>query len=110
MVFDLDALAAFLDRAGDVLAGVRFYASVALLRSAAMADRAARLPGVVIPDRVARKIAAGDGVALAARLAAELASIEGVDALHVFPLGAERETPEVAGAFRAARGAPATRR
>lgn len=110
MVFDLDGLAAFLERARETLAGVRFYASVALLRSQAMAERAARLPGVVIPDAAAREIGAGGGVALATRLAAELASVEGVDALHVFPLGAERETPEVAGAYRAARGVPATRR
>jgi 5,10-methylenetetrahydrofolate reductase len=110
MTFDLDGLARFLERAAEPLQGVRFYASVALLRSAAMAERAARLPGVVIPAGAAREIAAGRGVALAARLAAELASVEGVDALHVFPLGAERDTPEVAGAFRAARGVPATRR
>ena len=75
-----------------------------------MGERAAQLPGVVIPDGAASEIAAGRGVALAAALAAELASVDGVDALHVFPLGAERETPEVAGAFRSARGAPATRR
>ncbi len=109
MVFDLEGLARFLERAGDTLEDVRFYASVALLRSGAMAERAERLPGVVIPDRARREIAAGRGVALAARLAAELAAIDGIDALHVFPLGAERETREVAGAFRAARGAPATR-
>ena len=110
MVFDLDALAAFVERARDLLAGVRFYASVALLRTAAMAERAARLPGVVIPDGAAREIAGGRGVALATRLASELAAVDAVDALHVFPLGAERETREVAGAFRAAKGAPATRR
>jgi methylenetetrahydrofolate reductase (NADPH) len=102
MVFDLDALQAFLARAGDVLAGVRFYASVALLRSGAMVERAARLPGVLIPQDARREIAAGCGVTLACRLASELAAIEGVDALHVFPLGAERETREVAGTFRAA--------
>jgi methylenetetrahydrofolate reductase (NADPH) len=109
MVFDLDALARFLACAADTLVGVRFYASIALLRSSAMADRATRLPGVVIGDHARGEIDAGRGVALARRLAAELASIDGVDALHVFPLGAERETPEVAGAFRSARGAPATR-
>jgi 5,10-methylenetetrahydrofolate reductase len=110
MVFDLDALARFLERASDLLAGVRFYASVALLRSAAMAEHAARLPGVVIPDGAAREIAGGGGVALATRLASELATVDGIDALHVFPLGGERETREVAGAFRAAKGAPTTRR
>jgi methylenetetrahydrofolate reductase (NADPH) len=109
MVFDLEALARFLARAGETLAGVRFYASVALLRNSAMAERAARLPGVVIPDAAAREIAGGRGIELACRLAAELATVDGVDALHVFPLGAERETPEVAGAFRAALGMPVPR-
>jgi methylenetetrahydrofolate reductase (NADPH) len=104
MVFDLDGLARFLERAADVLAGVRFYASVGLLRSRAMLEHASRLPGVVIPDGAAHEIAAGGGVALATRLAAELAALDGVDALHVFPLGAERETREVAGSFRAASG------
>jgi methylenetetrahydrofolate reductase (NADPH) len=110
MIFDLDALARFLDRAAGVLAGVRFYASVALLRNRAMLDRAERLPGVSIPQGAAREIAGGRGIAVAIRLAAELASLDSVDALHVFPLGAERETPEVAGAFRAAKGMPAQRR
>ncbi|HEX5225253.1 MAG TPA: methylenetetrahydrofolate reductase [Solirubrobacteraceae bacterium] len=109
MVFDLDRLARFLERAADLLAGVRFYASVALLRSGRMGERAARLPGVVIPEGAERAIARGDGIELATRLASELATLDGVDALHVFPLGAERETREVAGAFRAARGMPARR-
>lgn len=110
MVFDLEALRRFLARAADTLSGVRFYASVALLRDTAMAERAARLPGVVIPPAAAREIGAGRGVELAVRLASELAAIDGVDALHIFPLGAERETREVAGAFRAALGMPAERR
>jgi 5,10-methylenetetrahydrofolate reductase len=109
MIFDLDGLRRFLERAADTLRGVRFYASVALLRTAAMAERAARLPGVVIPASAREEILAGRGVQLARALAAELAVLDGVDALHVFPLGAERETPEVAGAFRAARGMPAQR-
>lgn len=104
MVFDLDRLAAFLERASSLLAGVRFYAGVALLRSATMADRASALPGVEIPPRSLDRIVAGEGVALAKELAAELAAIPGVDALHVFPLGAERETVEVAASFRERRG------
>jgi methylenetetrahydrofolate reductase (NADPH) len=104
MVFDLDCLAAFLDRASDLLAGVRFYAGVALLRNATMADRASALPGVEIPRRSFDRIVAGEGVVLANQLAAELAAVPGVDALHVFPLGAERETVEVAASFRERRG------
>ena len=45
------------------------------------------------------------GVDLAVELAAELAAVSGVDALHVYPLGAEVETRDVAAAFRSARGA-----
>jgi methylenetetrahydrofolate reductase (NADPH) len=110
MVFDLDGLSSFLDRAAGILAGVRVYASVALLRSAAMAERAAGLPGVTIPPDARAEIDAGRGVELATALARELASLDGVDALHVFPLGAESETREVARAFRAALGMPAERR
>lgn len=110
MIFDLDALRAFLDRVGGLLAGVRFYAGVALLRNQRMADHARRLPGCLIPDRAYRQIGMGGGTELAAELATELASIPGVDALHIFPLGAETATREVASAFRTARGAPALRR
>ena len=109
MVFDLDALRRFLDRAADLLAGVRFYAGVALLRSRRMADQARRLPGCLIPDAAYKQIGAGGGVELATELATELAAMPGVDALHVFPLGAEAATRDVAGAFRAARGAPVQR-
>jgi methylenetetrahydrofolate reductase (NADPH) len=104
MVFDLAAFEAFLDKADRLLAEVRFYAGIALLRSERMADRARRLPGSHIPDSAYRKISAGDGVALATELATALAAMPGVDALHIYPLGAEAATREVAGAFRSARG------
>jgi methylenetetrahydrofolate reductase (NADPH) len=110
MIFDLPALGAFLDRAADLLAGVRFYAGVALLRNERMAERARRLPGCLLTDRAYRQISMGGGVALATELATELASTPGVDALHIYPLGAEPATREVAGAFRACRGVPAQRR
>ena len=110
MIFDLQALGAFLDRAADLLAGVRFYAGVALLRNERMAERARRLPGCLLPDRAYRQISMGGGVALATELATELAGTPGVDALHIYPLGAEPATREVAGAFRACRGVPAQRR
>src|ERR671936_694896 len=65
MVFDLDALGAFLERATDMLAGVRFYAGIALLRSERMAERARRLPGCLLPDPAYRQISMGGGVAVA---------------------------------------------
>ncbi|MGI9099396.1 MAG: methylenetetrahydrofolate reductase [Solirubrobacteraceae bacterium] len=110
MIFDLEALRVFLDGVGDLLVGVRFYASVALLRDQRMADHARALPGCLIPERAYRQIGIGGGTALASELATELAGISGVDALHIFPLGAETATRDVAAAFRTARGAPAQRR
>src|SRR5215472_7330103 len=92
MIFDLGRLEAFLSAAEDTLAGVRFYASVALLRSAHMAERACALPGVAIPQQALAQISRGSGIDLARELAAGLASIARVDALHVFPLGAEAAT------------------
>ena len=74
-----------------------------------MAEHARRLPGCLLPDRAYRQISIGGGVALATELATELADTPGVDALHVYPLGAEEATREVASAFRSRRGAPAHR-
>src|ERR1035441_10755931 len=92
MVFDLARLETFLSDAEDTLAGVRFYASVALLRSEHMAERARALPGVAIPQRALAQIRRGGGIDLAGELAAGLASSSRVDALHVFSLGAEAAT------------------
>ena len=109
MIFDLARLEAFLSAAEDTLADVRFYAGVALLRSAHMAERGCSLPGVAIPQRALAQISRGAGIDLAGELAAGLASISRVDALHVFPLGAEAATREVAAEFRVARGVSAQR-
>jgi methylenetetrahydrofolate reductase (NADPH) len=109
MVFDLGRLRSFVDRAAEMLAGVRFYASIGLLRSQRMADRARKLPGNLLPDGAYRRISAGGGVDLAAELAAAVAELPEVDALHVIPLGAETEVPVVAAAFRNARGLPSRR-
>jgi methylenetetrahydrofolate reductase (NADPH) len=107
MVFDVDALDAFLERAADLLHGVRFYAGIALLRDEQMADRARKLPGTLISDDAVRRIAAGGGMEFAQELALQLAETSAVDALHIFPLGAEAATRPIAAAFRTARGAAA---
>lgn len=109
MTFDLSALTTFFERAAGLLGDVRFYAGLALLRNERMADRARQLPGCVLPDAAHRRIALGDGLNLAEELATGLANIPGVDALHIYPLGAEVATREIAAAFRAARGIPAHR-
>jgi 5,10-methylenetetrahydrofolate reductase len=107
MVFDVDALDAFLERAADLLHGVRFYAGIALLRDEQMANRARKLPGTLISDDAVRRIAAGGGIEFAQELALQLAEMSAVDALHIFPLGAEAATRPIAAAFRTARGAAA---
>ena len=89
---------------------MRFYASVAVLRNQRMADRARRLPGCLLPEAMYRQISTGGGLELATELAMQLARIPGVDALHIYPLGAEAATREVAATFRSARGVPAHRR
>jgi methylenetetrahydrofolate reductase (NADPH) len=109
MTFDLDALRVFLERASTLLDGVRFYAGLALLRNERMADRARQLPGCVLPDAAHRQIARGGGLDLAAEVANDLAVMPGVDALHIYPLGAEAATREIAATFRSARGMPAHR-
>ena len=105
MVFDLDALQRFITAASDLLVGVRFYAGVGVLRTPRMADNVRRLPGCVLPAAADRRIRTGGGVDLAIELAAALAAVPGVDASHVYPLGAEAQTRDVAAAFRSARGA-----
>jgi methylenetetrahydrofolate reductase (NADPH) len=109
MIFDIARLEAFFSAAEDTLGDVRFYASVALLRSARMVERARALPGVAIPRGAVAQIARGGGIDLARELAAGVAGISRVDALHVFPLGAEAATREVAAEFRVARGLSAQR-
>jgi hypothetical protein len=68
------------------------------------------LPGCLLPDAIYRQISTGGGLELATELAIELATISGVDALHIYPLGAEVATREVAATFRGARGVAAHRR
>ena len=84
MIFDLGRLEAFLSAAEGHPRGRAFYASVALLRSSRMAEHACALPGVAIPQRALAQIGRGDGIDLARELAAAVAGISRVDALHVF--------------------------
>src|SRR3954453_3398070 len=104
MIFDLDAFHAFIDRAGELLTELRFFAGVALLRDQRMADQARNLPGCLIADEAYARIVEGGGIELATELALQLAEIDEVDALHIYPLGAEEATRDVAAAFRTARG------
>ena len=112
MVFDLPRLRWFLERARDsgALGDARVYASIALLRSERMAERANQsLLGTPLPEDAYRRIAGGEGIDLAVETAIALAAEPSVDALHVIPLGDERSAGQVAAAFRAASGAPVER-
>ena len=62
------------------------------------------------PEPACAQIRRGGGIELARELAAGLAGVSRVDALHVFPLGAEAATREVAAEFRVTRGINSRRR
>lgn len=104
MVFDTLRLEEFLQRAAPMLDDVRVFASVGILRGRRMADYVnASLPGLRLPDAAYDQVLAGGGVELAEELSCTLATLPGIDALHVVPLGAEAEVGRVARAFRRTR-------
>ena len=110
MVFDVEAFAAWADRARargllgrlSVLAGVGVPASAGALRTLAE-----RLPGIVVPDAVLERLEAagpdeqaGEAVRIAADLVRRLRRIEGIAGVHVMGLGrpeAVRRVVEAAG-------------
>jgi methylenetetrahydrofolate reductase (NADPH) len=111
MVFDVAGLASFLDRAveGGKLDDCRVHASVPVIRTPRMIDVLNQALPFEVPERAARRIAAGGGVDLAVETAVALAGLERVHALHVMSWGSEEAAGRVAAAFRAARGAPVER-
>jgi methylenetetrahydrofolate reductase (NADPH) len=112
MVFEVDALATFLDRAveGGKLDDCRVHASVPVIRTPRMIDVLNQALPFQVPERIGRQVAAGGGVDLAVETAMALAGLERVHALHVMSWGSEEAAGRVAAAFRAARGAPVERR
>jgi methylenetetrahydrofolate reductase (NADPH) len=112
MVFDVPRLEQFLERAAEdgLVEHMHVYASVAVLRDQQMADFAnSSLPGFRLPEAAYEQIIAGGGIDLAIELAERLASVPGVNALHVMPLGDEASAGRVAAAYRSARGVPVRR-
>jgi methylenetetrahydrofolate reductase (NADPH) len=111
MVFDVDALAGFLDRAveGGKLDDCRVHASVPVIRTPRMIEILNQALPFEVPERAARQIGAGGGVDLAVETAVALAGLGRVHALHVMSWGSEEAAGRVAAAFRAARGAPVER-
>jgi hypothetical protein len=110
-VFDPALLEPFLKlmRQRGLSGRLRLYASVAVLRSTAMADRVRSLPGAILPDAAHRQVSAGGGRELALQLARDLADLPEEDALHLMPLGDELTAGRAAAMFRLARGEPAAR-
>jgi methylenetetrahydrofolate reductase (NADPH) len=111
MVFDVDGLAAWLDRAveGGKLDDCRVHASVPVIRTARMVEVLNQALPFQVPERASRQVVAGGGVDLAVETAVALAGLERVHALHVMSWGSEEAAGRVAAAFRAARGAPVER-
>jgi methylenetetrahydrofolate reductase (NADPH) len=106
MIFDLDIFDDFLHQAASLLAPeVGIFASVGILRhprNLAFVRRS--IPDCPVPEHHAQRILAGDGVGVAADLAAEIGQRAGLR-LHVIPLGAERHTRQIVEAFDEARTA-----
>jgi len=100
MVFDLALFDDFLREAGTILPPeVGIFASVGILRAARNLDFVQRvIPNCPIPDSLAQRIRDGSWVAVAAELAAEIASRPGMR-LHVIPLGAEGNVRQIVEAF-----------
>jgi methylenetetrahydrofolate reductase (NADPH) len=111
MVFEVDALATFLDRAveGGKLDDCRVHASVPVIRTPRMIDVLNQALPFEVPERIGRQVAAGGGIDLAVETAMALAGLERVHALHVMSWGSEEAAGRVASAFRAAGGAPVER-
>jgi methylenetetrahydrofolate reductase (NADPH) len=104
----IDAGAAFV-QTQMVLDADAFAAWLAPIRDAGLCERAAILPGLVIPrsaalverlvgfgalvaDGVAARAEQGEGLAVACELAEQLLAIPGVAGLHLMPLGASPES------------------
>ena len=106
MVFDLSLFDDFIRAAGSILPPeVGIFASVGILRAARNLEFVRRsIPNCPVPDSLAARINDGEGVQVAADLAAEIGSRPGLR-LHVIPLGAERHAREVVEAFDEARSA-----
>ncbi len=108
MLFDFDLFDDFLDDARGVLPPeVVVFASVGLVRSPRSLDFILRsLPNCPVPEQMASRLRAGEGVAVAEELAAEVGRRPGLR-LHLIPLGGERHAATIAQAFTDARQAEA---
>jgi methylenetetrahydrofolate reductase (NADPH) len=103
-VFDVAAFAAWLARVRDLGLDERCYilAGVGPVRSHRALAHLATLPGVVIPEAIADRLAAAsadrilaESEKLCSEIIAQLAELPGVAGVHVMAIGAERAIPAI---------------
>jgi methylenetetrahydrofolate reductase (NADPH) len=103
-VFDVPAFAAWMTRIRDLGLDERCHilAGVGPVRSHRALAHLATIPGVIIPEHVADRLAAAgadqiriEGEKLCAEIIAELAQVPGVAGVHVMAIGAESSIPGI---------------
>jgi methylenetetrahydrofolate reductase (NADPH) len=103
-VFDVPAFAAWMTRIRDLGLDERCHilAGVGPVRSHRALAHLARIPGVIIPEHVADRLAAAsadqiraEGEKLCAEIIAQLADVPGVAGVHVMAIGAESSIPGI---------------
>ena len=103
-VFDVAAFAAWLDRVRDQGLDQRCYilAGVGPIRSHRALAHLATLPGVIIPEAIADRLAAAsadriraESEKLCGEIIAQLAGLPGVAGVHVMAIGAETAIPAI---------------
>ncbi|HTW03620.1 MAG TPA: methylenetetrahydrofolate reductase, partial [Streptosporangiaceae bacterium] len=103
-VFDVAAFAAWLARVRDLGLDERCYilAGVGPVRSHRALAHLATLPGVVIPEEIADRLAAAsadriraESEKLCSEIIAQLAELPGVAGVHVMAIGAEKAIPAI---------------
>lgn len=93
IVFDTDLFGEWMEKARErgLLERVRLMPSILPLKNAAHMETAAAIPGIVIPDHVAKRIRKVNGpeagLELAVELIRKLRDIPGVGGIHLRPLG-----------------------
>ncbi len=103
-VFDVDAFAGWLCRVRDLGLDRRcaILAGVGPIRSLRALEFLAGVPGVVVPERIGRRLrgvpadrVAAEGMAACAETVAALRAVPGVAGVHVMAVGYERGVPEI---------------
>ncbi len=106
-VYDVERFAAWFDHVRDrgLAKRLDILAGVIPLKSARTVDALARIPGVAIPDAVAKRVReaadpAGEGIAIATEAVRALRQIPGLRGVHLMPVAWPEAVPEIARAAR----------